>query len=370
LLDHADSLVMSFVPEQAVPKPLQAYLAQPKPLLAWLGDATVGGPLTPASLAERFGLAADRPLSMTVYADDPAKSWALALPIANAQALGDLLMNVLRPRNCEICALGAKSGWHIIGTNQGLPQDCFALRSTDTLYLFGSETLATSTVAAAKHLAEDPMVAGLHAADLCLVVSTLPVKPLVGMLAKQFSAIPPKALKQWRGQLLRLIPPDAVAGLDFQLRWRLGITDVNQLLDYAECLVTASAETLVPALGKTLLGIDGLAIGIDLRPDQLRLRLTMAAAGIEELSSQPLPLAEVRAAAAALPGDRLMLSASGRARPGKPSETVAAWGTNVAQKLKAKDLPGGLIVAMATFWRDAKPALELDSEVPWLLSAL
>ncbi len=370
LLDHIDGLVMGFVPEQAVPKPMRKYLGQPKPLLAWLGDQTVGGPLTPAAISERFGIAADRPLTVTWYADDLPRSWVLSLPIGHDESLAALLMNTLRPRSCESCAIGAQKGWHIAGTNQDLPGECFAARSQDTLFLFGSMRTATSAVAGgAKHLSDDPLIAGLPASDLCVAASALPVKPMIAMMAKQFGTIPPGAIKQWRAQFLRMIPPDALGNLNFQLRWRAGIADVNQLLDYAECLVTASAETFVPTIASSLMGIDGLALGIDLRPEQVKVRLAIAAAGVETFASSPLPLAEVRAAAASLPGERLMLSASGRAAPPKKSEMIAAWGTNLAQKLKAKDLPGGLLVAMATFWRDAKPPLELDAEVPWMLSS-
>ncbi|MBA3707953.1 MAG: hypothetical protein H0W83_03920 [Planctomycetes bacterium] len=368
VMTAVDHLAMSFVPEKAVPPPLQKYLGQQQPLLAWLGDASVGGPLTPTVIADQFGIAADRPLTLTFYPEAIATGWVLTIPIGNEAALGDLLMNVLRPRSCEPVAFGGANGWHLVGTNQALPLECFALRSPETLVLFGSQAIANATLAAGKRLSEDPVIAAIPNAHLACTVSALPVKPLIGMVAKQYSVIPPKQLARWRRDLLRNVPRDSLGSINMQLRWRLGIADIDQLLDYVECLLTATTETAVPALGQMLSGIDGIGLGIELRPDDVRLQVVMKAAGIETLFAQPLPMDEIRAAVAALPGDRFTVSASGRARPPQPSAFAAAWSAAVAQKLAARKLTGGLITAFATYWRDARPDVQLDAEVPWTVT--
>lgn len=377
LLAALNDAAVPFVPREAVPAEWKAHLQAPQPLLSLLGEEMAGKPLTPASFASDLGLASDRPLTLSLYAGDPESSWVLALPIADEAALGQLVMNLLRPRRCEPIEIGAgprgegarSRGWHIVGTNQSLPRDCLALRSPDTLYLFGGMAPATLALGNGVRLDADPIIAAMPPGELAVALSTSPLKPFVGMLAKQFGEIPPRSIARMRRNLLRGIPPEAIANLNLQLRLRLGIASVDQALDYVECLLTASAETMVPALAKTLMGIDGAAFSVRMSADQARLQVAVLAEGIEQLLPAPMPLAEVRAALAALPGDRLVVSASGRTPRAQPSALAAAWLASLGQKLEAKQLDGGLLVALATYWRDRKPALELGSEVPWALTA-
>ncbi len=70
LLTALDELIMTFVPEKAVPPQLQPMLENSQPALAYLGLTTLGRTVTTKDLSALLGIELDQPVSLTFYPEN------------------------------------------------------------------------------------------------------------------------------------------------------------------------------------------------------------------------------------------------------------------------------------------------------------
>jgi len=367
-LTMLDGLLMSFVPQQAVPAQFKPFLASPTPLLALLGSLSVGTPLTPANLSSQLGLDVTRPVTLSWYMQDLAHGWVLSLPLGDEGALNGLLMGVLRPTSCILTDLGGGSGGLLECSNQSLPEQVLVLRSADSVFLFGSQAIARAAVAHTGVLADDPLLAKLGSGDLEIAISPKSLQPMLGMILGQLQHLTPAALHALRGMMMARIPAEAVSTLNMNLRLHTGVRDLNQLLDYAECVIEATNDVAVPALGKTLMGITGLEARVDVTPQGVSLRCSAYAAGIEALASAPLPMDAITQALAQLPWTPMSVSAQGRAPLDAHGPLVKPWCDALISRLNAAGLEPAVLGAMVQYLTQSQPENSLASSVPWLLS--
>ena len=372
VLESLDRLLVPFVPAQALPVELRDFLAQPQPLLAFLGAQSVGQPLTPALVTQITGIASDRPLTLTFYPAAPQQGFVLALPIGDRAALAGLLMNITAAVMAEPIDLGGKVGLDIQGGNRDLPERLVAVSSPDTLFLCGSPELALQIVASVggPTLGGSPAVAKAladHArADLAIVLDASMLKGLLPMAQKNFATIPPAMIAEARATLAQMERP-ARAQLDLRLRMQFGIS-LDTLIDYTECLAVATYETLFAALAREIAGLDGLAIAVNLDGGDLRATLALYSAGVAPANwPQPIPRAAVDAGIALLPGERNLIAIAGQAPTPKPSAFTAAWVAKVNVKLAAKRLPPTLGGLLTRFAAGQIAAPTLAARVPWMI---
>jgi hypothetical protein len=375
-LDAIDTLVMSFVPTEAVPPQLRSFLKQPKPVLAFAGSQTIGQPITPELISAMLGIASDRPLSLTIYPQDPATNWVLSIPMAEPQALTQLIMNLLQPRQFEAKAIGGKNGWQVVGTNHDLPERCFIVCSDTTAYLCGNERIAgTIASGAGKKLADDSVLnspeQALSKGDLSIAISTAAIKPMIAMAASQVTAKAPQILLEGRRNLLRSMKQDDLIAINRMLRWNFGISSLEVVLDICECALGTTAEIGIPELAALLQGFDGITLSFDLDGSIQRATVSVHSRDLDPAQHcAPLPMAEISEAVSALPGDRNFLMATGKSAVDAQSPLFANWLKRFTEKLTAKGVPVSYATAFDLWWAQRKHAPRLEQKVPWTLSAI
>jgi hypothetical protein len=375
LVNTLNDLIMSFVPEKALPPELQPILQNPKPVLAFIGLNTGGEPLTVEALSAAFGIPLDKPITLSFYPMNPEEGFVLSVPMSDPKALTALLMNALRPRKFAPIQTGGKQGFQIIGSNPDLPRNFYVACSENRAYLCGSPMLAQMLFdAQPARLNKSEVVAkalAQHtASDVMLVLNTEVVKPLLEHIRKAYSQIPPQLIARARQRALRNLSPNDLQKLNVQLRLRTGINDVEQGLDYVEAIASASYEVLAQGLLDGLGGIDGAALSFKVGSPLQKLSLSYYSKNIKvAASTQPVPVDEVLQALAKIPGDRNSLSISGRQPKAEPCPYLIKWADALKAKFAAKNLPLGTVTAFADYARQLKAEQSLESQAPWTLRA-
>jgi hypothetical protein len=373
LVNTLNDLIMSFVPEKAVPKEMQEILKQPKPVLAYIGMMTGGQPLTVEDMSATLGVALDKPVSLSFYPMNPAEGFVLSVPMKDPKTITALLMNALRPRKFAPIAIGDKQAFHIIGTSPDMPRELYVACSEDRAYICGSPMLVQMLFAADQpRLDKGAMISQAltqHAAsDVTLMLNTEVVKPLLERVRKMYSTIPPNLIAQLRQELMREIPPQQLVQINMRLRFQMGINDVQQGLDYIEAASTATYEVLVSEVLDRLTGIDGLAISFGVGAPLQKFNLSFYSKDLKAAAgTQPLPMAEVTAALAKIPGSRNTVAITGREPKAEPSKLLIKWADALKAKFAAKNLPLEFVNQFGEYARQLKAEQSIESQVPWTL---
>lgn len=375
LIDTLEELIVSFVPDKALPPPLRALLDQKNPVLAFVGMQTIRQPLNTAVISQLLGVALDRPLSLTFYPREFPNGFVLAVPMKQPAALTNLLMNLLRPRRFEKVTLPGGSAYRVVGTNPDLPRSLFIVCSDDTAYVCGSRTMATRLLVAepGKRLSDSAMIGRsireYGREDLTITADTTFLKDLLPMLM-QFQQFPPDRIAELRRRALRGIPPRQRVRFEMRLRWRFGIRDIDQLFDYAECVATSAYETVFTELVRQIRAFDGLTLSIDVGKKFHRMSFAAYSKEIRpEDFTQPIPAGTAETAIGRLPGPRTSISLVGRSpAPGK-SEHYAAWLKLLKAKMRQKELPLNFVDLLIKHADSIQSPAPLESKVPWRASA-
>ncbi len=373
LFTTLDNLVVSFIPEQALPPPMQPMLQQPQPILTFIGTSTLGVPLTADGLGQLLGLALDKPITLTLYPMNPKQEFVLSLPMKDPALLGGMLASQLQPRKIEVLKDGAQEGLHVVTTNPSLPQDLYLVCSNDRVYISGSLQLAKGLFGPAEaHLASSGLIPRAlkqyGSQDFTVVVDALALKPMLGMLKMQFGQLPPPLVAMARAELLRAIPPAQQASLNLRLRLQLGVNDLDQGLDYLEALVTATYEVGFAALTRELDALDGVSLSVAAGTPYQKLQISVFSQNIKATDAAAVPMDDVQAAVAKLPGSRNVLNISGRQTPELPSALVNQWLDALKAKFLKMKLPQNGLLAFIDYMHERKITQPLESQVPWTLT--
>lgn len=374
LLKALDEIIVTFVPEKAVPPPMQQILAQPMPVLALIGMQTVGVPITVEQLGMMLGLSLEKPITLSFYPMDPDEGFVLSLPMQNPQALTNLLQNVLAVRKFEITPSRSGDVFDITGMNPGLPGRIFVVCSDDRAYLCGSLQVAEMVAGktALPRLDSSALIKNAlqqhEKEDLTFIADPSFIKPLVSQIQNMYSRIPPPLIQGLRLKLLGSLPPNKKMRLNLRLRWQFGITDVEQGLDYVEAIASSAYEVLFSTLAAQAQALEGVVISLDAGNPTQKVRVLLHSKAIKPADwTQPVPLAEVRQALTKIPGSFDALSITGRAPSLQNSDFMAKWMENLKVKFTEKHLPSeGLarLVAQIQGYQQTQP---LESMVPWTI---
>lgn len=375
LANDINDLVMSFLPEKAVPTSLQSVLDTPKPFLTFIGRQSIGAPLSAKTFAEATGINALKPISFTLYPGKKRPDFVFCVPMAQGQLLSGMVMNILAPRIFERTSIGAKICYRVVPTKQGMPKNIYIVCSPDAAYFSNSPQIALSLASVTADQKMDAttfisaMVAKYKKNDLTVVLDVAFAKELLAQLQQQYSTIRPQLVEHARENINRYIPPDMRQNLDFRLRLRFNIAGVDELLDYTECFVTATYEALATYLFAQIQAVEGLAFSIDFSGKYQSLYIVVGSKKVlPQNFTSSLPMDEIRKAIARLPGSKSVIRILGRRPSKRPSALMNRWLDLLQLKMKAKDISSPRINEFVHCLKNKKPSQPLESQVDWTVA--
>ena len=192
LLENIDSLLMSFVPEKAVPPDLQPFLASPHPFLAFLTTQMFGQEMPVNALSGIFGIALNAPVSLSFYPMNPQEGFVLSVPIADAQGFTGSVQNILQPDELELEDENGLQYYYIEPGSRDLPDEIYLVSSDTRAFFCGSlQTAQMLANSGADKLSADPLYSkGIEkyaGHDLVLLASPAFIKAQNPMMKDSFA---------------------------------------------------------------------------------------------------------------------------------------------------------------------------------------
>ncbi len=364
-----EALVLSALPEEIVPLPLQQQLAQPHPLLGFMGLQTVKAPLDAALITGMTGVDITRPASATLYVGPGGPAYVVSLPVANYTGFTGILMNMTMARSVELTTVQGVTCYHLQPTQPNLPKHLYVVCSADRAYICTSKLTAGQFGSAAARLAEVdfiPTAIAKHAADdLVLCLDTGILKPFLPLLQTSFATLNPMQLQQFRA----MIPLEVKLSINARLRSQSNFDSIDEFLDYAECFAVAGYEILAQDLVKLVGEAEGMSMALDINKTHQTMSFSVVSSQITPAkSTQPLDLAVVKPFLAQLPGDRNLVLLTGQAPRAEPSHFNQRWVPLVQQKMKAKSLASKTTESFLAYVLAIQPKQPMESLAPWTLT--
>ena len=371
LAHDLNDLVVSAVPEKAIPPQMQTMMAQPKPLLAFLGMNTVGAPLSALIFSKMMGIDVTRPVTMTVFMDENAPAFVVSIPVADFVPLTGMTMNMTRPKSFEATTIGDAKCFRVIPGKPGMPREILIVCSDDHAFFCSSEKIAgqlASAPPAMRMTATDfipSFVAGNGDGDAIVAVDTTVLKQFLPMLEKQFMTIPPPMVDKIRNA----IPPDVRPAIASRLRSDYGFKSFDEALDYTEVFVLASYEILAKHVVTQVRSSQGAGFALDLGGKYQSLKVAVRSDEIKaEKATAPISVAELKKAIDKLPGQKRLVMASGKVPEKKPSAFAMEWADLVRKKMTVKEISSKKTDLFLSTICSVKPAQAVESISPWTVT--
>jgi len=374
LLTDVNELGMRFLPAAMVPPDLRPALTQPRPIVSLLGMQAMGAPITGEDLAAISGLDLHRPVSFTLYPQDPQRSFVLTLPVSDPAAATGLVLNLASAPGHRKVAVGAGHAYAIEPGDPNLPGALLVVAAADTLHVTASRPLAEAILAGqAPPLGRAKLLArarALHGeANLWAAVDVAPFKPLLPRTRRWLDA-PARLFPELRRRARAELDAESLRKLNLQLNLRLGIRDLDQLFDYTEAITVASWQTLFEALYEQAERFEGLTLALDVDERDQALDLLAHSRAIEaEGWTAPLPIEAIRDALARVPGTGGAFSATGRAPAPAGPGPLKTWLTALETQLTRRQLPLETFTAIRQYLLGRPPPPSLEETVAWRIRA-
>ena len=370
LLDDASKMITPFIPEKAIGPVAQMALQQPNPLLALIGFQTMGQPLSVEMLSGMSGVDPTRAATLSFYLDNPQQGFVLCVPVLDLERPSALLQNMLRPNQApEEIELDGGTALRV----QSSDLEMFVVCSKDTVCVCGSARLAQALLSSqpeqkldsAKFIAK---AIKKHSSDnLVVVIDPAPAKGFLPMI-NGFETIPPEQVAKWRDDLLANVGPQDLDSFNRQIKTQLGVEDVEQLLDYVECIALGSYEVTFKELKLAAKDFKGVTFAIDLQEEFQSFEMSLFSDAIKPANAtQPLPMADVKKVVASLPGPHDFLVLSGQAAKPEKSRYLADLVARIGAKMTEKNLPMDLHDNVQAAIDGYEPVPTLKSEVEWTI---
>ena len=370
LLDDASKMLTPFIPEKAIGPPAVEARQQPNPLLALIGLQTMGQPLSVDKLSEMSGVDPTRAATLSFYLDNPQKGFVLCVPVLDLERPSALLQNMFRPIQApEKVELNGGSALRV----QSSDLEMFVVCSKDTVCVCGSPRLAQallSTLPEQKLNTAEFIAKAVkkHSSDnLVVVIDPAPAKGFLPMIG-QFETIPPEQVTKWRNDLLSNLGQKEIDSINLQIRTRLGVQDIEQLMDYVECIAVGSYEVTHKELILAAKGFNGVTFAIDLQEEFQSFEMSLFSDAIKPTNStRPLPMADVKKVMESVPGPHDFLMLSGQAAKPEKSPYLAALVARIGTKMTEKDLPMDFHDGLQAAIDGYEPVTPLKSKVDWTI---
>ncbi|MFW6151408.1 MAG: hypothetical protein ACOC6C_00360, partial [Verrucomicrobiota bacterium] len=375
LLNDINDLLMSFVPEKAVPEQLQPFLKYERPVLAFLGMNIAGKPLDAQTLALISGVDSRRSLSLTLYLGGKPLQFALSVPVADGKNVAGMLMNITLPRTFQRKKQDGTPYYHIKPSKHGMPGNLYVACSEDYAYICSSVSLASALAEADPELrlASSDTVRAITEKyaekDLTACLNPAVLKTFLPGLEQQLSIIMPGQIAKLRTSFLESMSESERRMMDLRIRTELGLKDTDELLDYAECFATATYESFASSLFDLARNFHGTGIAVNFDKQFQSIEYSCYSSDVKPLSAtRPIPMNEAVKAVMFLPGELNNLAISGKQPEKRQGSLAARWTRLLQEKLDQKNLSSKVTEKLITMVREYRPEQNLESIADWTVS--
>ncbi|MCL4181375.1 MAG: hypothetical protein KJ072_27010 [Verrucomicrobia bacterium] len=374
VLEGVEEIVVSGVPEKLLPPDAQDLLRSEHPLLTLLGMQAFQQPLTPELFAQLSGLDPRGTATLTLYLGDPRRMFILSLPARSREPLANVLSAALRPSRIEEIDLNGRPALRIASTQIAFAPEIYLLGSEDAVYLCGDRSLAIAlfdTPSAQRLTSDGFMQRALPQNEDCqirLVLNPAALKPFALQL-QTLRGIAGIILPMQRQQLLANLPPEAREQLEMQVQSQLGVRDLEQFADYAECVLLASLEQFTDFVSSNATAFEGLTVAANLKGRFNKATVKVySQKSTDGQGTAPVPLEEIRQALAWLGPEYQSFHVTGRKPEPKDRPVLNAWIQRVQSKLVAKGLDSIGLDRLVKLLEERTAIPTLESRVPWTLT--
>jgi hypothetical protein len=374
VLEGVEDIVVAGLPEKALPPDAQELMQTEHPLLTLLGLKFLQQPLTPEALAQTIGLDTRQTVSLTLYFGDPRRMFVLGLPVRSQESMVAFLNAALEPSEVESVSISGGGAVRLVSDKLQALSELYLVSSGEMLYICGDRSLVQALyhTPTAQRFAQDPFLGrALPAADsqqLRVVLNPAMAKPLalqlqgIRMLAK--TLIPAQ-----RAKILEQMPREAREQMEIQVRTQLGVRDIEEFADYAECILTATMEQVLDYISGRMIAFEGWSLSANIQGGFMELHTGVYShSGMAREQTAALPLPEIKQALAWLGPDVQSFKAQGRQPAPRDMPVFKAWTKRVQTLCAAKGLEPAILTHLVEMLEQRAPIPTVESQVPWTLT--
>ena len=372
---NLEGLAKTLIPLDAVPPDAQQLLQSEHPLLTLFGMQTIQAPLTEENVAENFGLASKKPLSLSLYMGDPRRMFVVSIPSTNLPALGGFLKNILQVKSVEEITLADKPAIRMALSKTNIMNELYVVCSDQAAFICGDRSMAIAlhNTPVAQRLNQDLFMRRvsekLAGQDIGILFNPGLLKTFL-VQAQQFRTLAVPMIQAQRVQLLKQIKPEVKAQIELQLRQQFGIRDIDEFADYAECVVVATYLAGGDVLSKELIAFEGVCITASLDPKYPQINAMVYSQDFQpDQYTKPLPLKEVRDAIQWFGQHTKHFSAKGKQPLPHASTFCAAWLKQLKTTMDTKGLTSPLLDKYQEMLAHQPQSQPLQTKAPWILTA-
>ncbi|MCP4609463.1 MAG: hypothetical protein GY845_12185 [Planctomycetes bacterium] len=374
ILEGIEDILVAGIPDKAAPPDVQQLLQMEHPLLTILGMKTLQQPLTPELLEQMTGINTRGTIGLTLYIGDPRRMYILSLPTRSREPLVPLLNAALQPSDIEEVSIGGQKAIRVVSQRLKFLPELYLVSSSDTLYLCGDRSLvqALQHTPAAQRFGQDPFMSRAlpvtETKQVRMVLNPAMAKPLVLQL-QGISMIAKMMLPQQRAALLERIPQEAKQQIEMQMRMQLGVRDLDQLVDYAECMLVATMEQLIDFISGRMLAFEGFTMATNLQDGFVEFNASLHSSRFKaETCTKSVPMDEVKRALSWLGPDYQSFTVSGKKIQPKASPILSAWAKRVQKQCEMKKVAWPGLVRFVEMLDELRPVPRVESQTPWIIS--
>lgn len=374
VVEGVEEILKAGIPEKAAPPEIQGLLQTEHPLLTMLGMQTMQQPLTAELIEQLTGLDTRRTVGLTLYLGDPRRMFVLSIPSRSRQSLVPMLNEALQPSRVEQVNVSGKKAVRLVSKRLKFMPELYFVSSADTLYLCGDRSLvqALHLTPAAQRFGQDPfMRRALPATDdkqIRMVLNPAMAKPLALQL-QGLSMVAKIMVPRQRAVLMERIPAEAKQQMEMQFRMQLGVRDLDELIDYVECIAMATMEQGVDFISGRLLAFEGFTVAASLKGGFVEFNADLYSSRFDaETSTGALPMDQVKQALAWLGPETQSFTVTGKKPQKKEAPILTAWAKRVQKKCEAKGLDWAGMTRFVEMLDSLKPVPKVASESPWILT--
>ena len=374
ILEGVEEIVVAGIPDKAAPPDVQQLLQTEHPLLTLLGMKTLQQPLTPEVLEQMTGINARGTIGLTLYLGDPRRMFILSLPTRSREPLVPLLNAALLPSDIEEVSVGGQKAIRVVSQRLKFLPELYLVSSSDTLYLCGDRSLvqALHHTPTAQRFGQDPFMSralpATETKQVRMVLNPAMAKPLVLQL-QGISMIAKMMLPQQRAALLERIPQEVKEQIEMQVRMQLGVRDLDQLVDYAECMLVATMEQLIDFISGRMLAFEGFTMATNLQDGFVEFNASLHSSRFKaETCTTSLPMDQVKEALTWLGSDYQSFTVTGKKPQPKIAPILLPWAKRVQQQCEKKKLAWPGLVRYIEMLDELRPVPRVESQTPWIIS--
>ncbi|MBN1804777.1 MAG: hypothetical protein JW837_05970 [Sedimentisphaerales bacterium] len=376
VVEGVEEILVAGIPEKAAPPDVQQLLKTEHPLLTLMGMKTLQQPLTGELLEQMTGINTRGTIGLTLYLGDPRRMFILSLPTRNREPLAPLLSAALQPKVVEEVSVGNQRAVRVVSERLGFLPELYLVSSSDTLYLCGDRSLvqALYLTPTDQRFGQDPFMSRVLGAgdtkQIRMVMNPAMSKPLALQL-QGLSMFAKMMIPQQRAALMKKIPQEAKQQMEMRLRMQLGVRDLDQFVDYVECIVIATMEQLVDSVTGRMLAFEGFTMAANLQGGFVEFDASLYSSRFKaEGCTKSLPMDEVKEALAWLGPDYQSFTVTGKKPQPKIVPIMLPWAKRVQQQCAMKKLAWPGLHRYIEMLEELRPIPTVESKTPWILSTM